>query len=441
VIGNPPYDVLASEELGYDVSRELAFYEARSLFKPAIRGKKNLYKLFICRGLSLVRTSGTFSFIVPMALLGDDQAAGVRKRLLETSPIAIEAFPQKDDPRDRVFPEAKLSTTVFVTRFDKSGAPFRVRTHPGRLIDHESSVLVLSVSEVLAFDPENTVIPSCTQRDWELAVRLLTTKHIQRMQETSESFQGEVNETNERKRGTLSARHEHPIALRGSNICLYAVREASQGDDIGVDVEKFLKGKREDTKAFAYRSTRIGFQRSSPQNNFRRIIAAPISKGNFCLDTVSFITEESSRIDLDLLLTFLNSKVLDWYFRLGSTNSKVNEYQFNSLPIPTISNDRGRIDRRTLLLPGQWDLTAQRLSSLCLEPGIMREAVADALAAMSRMIQKIESTRILERRSERAHLSPESQPIQDAIDAILFRCYGLSDEDSEYISRRLKEML
>ena len=28
-------------------------------------------------------------------------------------------------------------------------------------------------------------------------------------------------------------------------------------------------------------------------------------------------------------------------------------------------------------------------------------------------------------------LSPESQPIQDAIDAVLFKCYGLSNDDAE----------
>ena len=53
-----------------------------------------------------------------MPLLGDDQAAGVRRMacLNETSFDAIEAFPQKDDPHNRVFPEAKLSTTIFVAR-------------------------------------------------------------------------------------------------------------------------------------------------------------------------------------------------------------------------------------------------------------------------------------------------------------------------------------
>ena len=54
--------------------------------------------------------------------------------LTKTSLIAIEAFPQKDDPHNRVFPEAKLSTAVFVCCAKPSKERFKVRTHPGRWI-------------------------------------------------------------------------------------------------------------------------------------------------------------------------------------------------------------------------------------------------------------------------------------------------------------------
>ena len=71
----------------------------------------------------------------------------------------------------------------------------------------------------------------------------------------------------------------------------------------------------------------------------------------------------------------------------------------------------------------------------------MPNAVAEALAELSRRIQKIEADRELTRRSERSRLAPESQRLQDVIDAVLFRCYGLSDEDADYVRRRLTEML
>lgn len=72
--------------------------------------------------------TGSFGFIVPMPLLGDDQAAGVRRLLLdETGLIAVEAFPRKDDPRRRVFPEGKLSTTIFIVQVAHTDQPFVVR--------------------------------------------------------------------------------------------------------------------------------------------------------------------------------------------------------------------------------------------------------------------------------------------------------------------------
>ena len=71
----------------------------------------------------------------------------------------------------------------------------------------------------------------------------------------------------------------------------------------------------------------------------------------------------------------------------------------------------------------------------------MPKTVADALAEMSRRIQEIEVKRVLKHRSERSHVAPEAQPIQDAIDAVLFRCYGLSEDDAKYIAERLKQML
>ncbi len=442
VIGNPPYDVLASEELGYDISQDLAFYEATALYEPAIRGKKNLYKLFVCRGAAITQGGGAFSFIVPMALLGDDQAAGVRRLLLEKAGlITIEAFPQKDDPHNRVFEEAKLPTAVFITRGKPTGKRFLVRTHAGRLIESTSSTLELAPSEVLAFDPGNATIASCTQEDWKLVTRLLASKTIRRMCEIAKSFQGEVNETNERAKGALSSRSADPIALRGANICMYAVREASQGEDVRLHVKKFLTGKTKDAKAFAHRSERTGFQRSSPQNNFRRIIAARIPRGSFCLDTVSYVTEESSQMNLDLLLALLNSKILEWYFRLGSTNSKVNEYQFNALPVPAIIERGPDVEWKALLAKGRWGELAELLGSAVSQPCVMPRVVAEALAEMSRRIQEVEARRILKNRSERSRLAPESQPIQDAIDAVLFRCYGLTEDEGRYITRRLREML
>src|SRR3989338_7340013 len=131
----------------------------------------------------------------------------------------------------------------------------------------------------------------------------------------------------------------------------------------------------------------------------------------------------------------------DWFFRLGSTNAAVSHYQIHNLPSPTVSG-HGTSERwATLLNNGQWSELQAELCAACTEPGVLPKSVAEALAEMSRWIQEIEAKRVLKNRSERSRLAPESQPIQDAIDAVLFRCYGLSEEEARYIEKRLDEML
>ncbi len=443
ILGNPPYDVLAPKELGRDISEEQGFFAGQKEYDPSFRGKNNLYKLFICRCLSLLKPDAAMSFIVPMSLLGDTQATGIRKKLLQETGLArVEAFPQKDDPTDRVFPEAKLATTIFVTSSRPDESSFIVRTHPGGQLISSSPCLESSADDILRFDAADAAIPSCPQRDWDIAVRIMDNESITTMSEARvKSYQGEVNETNERERGAITDCASDPLVLHGSNITMYSVRSASQGEDIHLDVGKFLSGKSQGSKAYAFRTERVGFQRSSPQNNFRRIIASRIPEDNFCLDTVSYVPEQSSGIGLDLLLAFLNSKILDWFFRLRSTNSKVNEYQFNTLPMPTFQESDDAIEWESLFDQQQWDTLREALCGVVVHPGVVSASISNALARLCRYIQEVEGSRVLASRSERSSLAPESQKAQRVIDAVLYRCYGLDEAEASYIELRLEEML
>jgi hypothetical protein len=68
-----------------------------------------------------------------MSLLGDRFTFELRRKLLQkTSLICIEAFPQKDDPNNRVFREAKLSTCVYVLFNGILPLDFSMRTHDGK---------------------------------------------------------------------------------------------------------------------------------------------------------------------------------------------------------------------------------------------------------------------------------------------------------------------
>ena len=443
VLGNPPYDVLASEELGYDVSPFVRYFRSNPKFAPAIKGKLNLYKLFICQAALLPALQGNFSFIVPMGLLGDDATQGIRRLLLEEKQlVAIESFPQKDDPRRRVFEEAKLPCTVFVARSESGDAPITIRSHLAQFMDPSSDRLSVRPTEILALETENVPIPSCTQRDWHIAVKLGSHRQMGRLGDHCRAFQGEVNETTDGKKGFISKDPATgPQVLRGSNLGLYTVRAASQGTAMFLNRDKFLAGKPASVKRNHHQTSRVGWQESSAQNNFRRIIAAMIPEGQFCNHKINYFPKEESSIALDLLLALLNSKISDWYFRLISTNAAVSHYQLYALPVPTIVEMDGSEDWIAKFEQGQWDEIAEQLIGACKVPAELPKQVALAIEMMSRTLRDIESSRTLTNRSERSRLASESQPIQDAIDKVLFHCYGLSEDDALYIERRLSEML
>jgi hypothetical protein len=452
VIGNPPYDVLSEKESGRDLSQFKDFLENTPIYEPSFVGKNNLYKLFICRALGLLAEGGRLGFITPMAVLGDEGASEIRRQILKVGAFsAIEVFPQKDDPLRRVFREAKLSTAVFIiqrtSRPDEQQLSFSSRIHATDAIDIGSPALTMSSPDIPLYDPANLTIVSCSNADWELAKRITGTGRLKRLGGFAECSQGEVNETVARGKGQLAdgpARGK--LVVRGANICLYTLRLASQGSDLYVDVPRFLSGKGPNTKAFHYRHPRVGVQESSPQNNFRRIIASYIAAGEFCNHKVNYFSEAKSMIPLELILALLNSKLSDWYFRLGSTNAAVSHYQLHNLPCPSFA-DKQTAAEQTMQEKALAALRAGKLAEVpsILAPGMatpaFSPAVRQAIIEAVKRIIAIESDRGEISRVERSALAPAAQPYQDLIDRLLYRLAGLTDAEADALERRLETML
>lgn len=448
IIGNPPYDVISELEMGRDVSGFKAFLASELVYRPSRRGKNNLYKVFLCKAVDLLGQDGRLGFIVPMPLLGDDQAADLRRFLTTSGSLtSIHAFPQKDDPNKRVFRDAKLSTVVVC--FQKTSdeqrktAPFVSFTHPANTIESESPRIELRTSALALYDPINHVIPSCAQTDWDLAVKIFQSGRVKRLGVVCESFQGEVNETNERKRGAIDAMGETEV-LRGASITLYAVREASQGEIKYLNETKFLEGKSESSKAYHSQESRIGFQRSSPQNNFRRLISAPIAAGSFCFDTVSYVPESKCAVPTSFLLALLNSKLLDWYFRLGSTNSKVNEYQFKNLPCP-VAHDKNlssELTSEAKTAISNLDFTSfEKVCEKLSKSFPFDRAVYEIIDDLVNRIVTLEERRGAVSKRDRSALDDSSIPYQAMVDSLLYHLAGLSSDEVSALESRLQDML
>ena len=456
IIGNPPYDVLSSRESGNDVEPLQAFTHTDLHLAPSLEGKNNMYKMFTCRALELLANGGYLGYIVPMTLLGDKQASQVRKKLLNVGDfVEVHAFPQKDDPNRRVFRDAKLSTVLFIYQKSNLGSPstkrFRSNVHEAQFIENSSPSVLLDGASTTRYDSSNATILSCTQADWDLVTLLLNQLRHSPLGNFVSFHQGEINETNVRRDGFLTdnigGNIDGQLVRRGASVTRYALRSASQGNDIYLKVDPFLEFKRMDSKAFDHRLERVALQEASPQNNFRRLIACRVPIGEFCNHTINYTTTRGSLLPLEVVLAILNSQFAEWYFRLGSTNAHVSQYQLKNIPCPPIKISRsdafdeapisqiqGALDRHDFT-----QVHSVAIDVVTSERG--SRTVQEIICSLVRYIERREQDRVITSRGERSRLDEYAEEVQSILDDILFSLIRLSQAQREHIRTRLGEML
>lgn len=122
-----------------------------------------------------------------------------------------------------------------------------------------------------------------------------------------------------------------PIMYRGATIGKYLIRKKmSQGEQLFVDENMLHKIKPE---AVRFKNKkRIILQGITGVNEKTRLKATLVSNC-YCANSVNFIDNDETKINNKYLLALINSSVLNFYFSKFSTNSNVNGYEVDALPI------------------------------------------------------------------------------------------------------------
>ena len=334
VVGNPPYDVLAEKERKEDLSQFMAYVNSDEKLHPAMGRKIDLFRLFVAKAMSLVRPEATAGLIVPMSLLAGPQTMRLRKHLLKQHAfLRVDAFPQKDDPSRRVFPEAKLPTCVVIMQSaPKSCQTFVVTTHPGRSLDEISGRYRCEDADLWEFDREGLAVPLLpSDTAWSLGKKLSSkSEWLCSIGDLVQTYQGEINETT-MVRFLSTDPSVGPKVLRGGNVQRYEFQpKAKQGVDKFIDVQAYER-KIGGEKVAHTRLPRFGYQRNAALDNWRRLIFAPLPTPSYCFDSISYFSMED-KAKACALLALLNSQLLEWRFRLTSTSNHVNVHEIADLP-------------------------------------------------------------------------------------------------------------
>jgi len=83
---------------------------------------------------------------------------------------------------------------------------------------------------------------------------------------------------------------------------------------------------------------RIVLQGITGVNERYRLKMTLIQNGEYCANSVNYIINNDVEL-LKYLLGLLNSKLIEWYFSKLSTNSNVNGYEVDNLPIKIAENN------------------------------------------------------------------------------------------------------
>ncbi len=140
----------------------------------------------------------------------------------------------------------------------------------------------------------------------------------------------------------------------------------------------------------------------------------------------------------------LNGSLAEWYFRLGSTNAHVSQYQLDTLPCPRFGHgDRTPdLDRVASILTSLEARAYDRVESAVVELSAqgVGATIERVLLGLVTFIEERERTRGSISRAARSRLEPDANLAQVILDKAVLAMVGLGGR-YEQIRQRLAAMV
>ncbi len=332
ILTNPPYKLLKANSNKYgknnsyaaEVKTLISYIKAQRVY-DFNSGTLNLYRLFVEEIFeNYSKADGRIGLLIPQTFLNDKQSEKLRKRIFSKSQISkIFILNEKND----YFPDITQSFCYFsALKGEKTKNIFLQPniTNESDFFEKEIKVdtnLVDGLSESFPIIYEESI-------GWDIINKIQKHKKIKELQYIINA-RGELDLTLN-KNSISDTKTSYPL-LRGVNIKDFTI---TQNDKyVHEDFLNVINGKQEFVK-----KERIICQQISNMNSFKRLKFAKISHNMILGNSCNFIALRNTLIEsplsLDYLLGVLNSYLLDWRFKITSSNNHINNYELAELPIP-----------------------------------------------------------------------------------------------------------
>ncbi len=319
IVSNPPYLVLKPNKNKMDaetvdnINSMAMFFRNSNEYKYSIEGMLNLYQLSIEAMLGMLKNGGEMGIICPSTLFADISASTLRKHLLSAHNVTYIKYFSEEDP---LFDNVTQATCIF--HLTKGGKCNIIDIVQGR---REYQIELADVKQIFS---TNWEIPSIEKIEWNILRKLCTIPALK----TCSYIRN--------KRGELDLTlFKDYITLEPTSLRLVRGNMIIGASIVDINHE-YVKPEFFDKKSHDYLSNdkgrkRLVCQQISNMTQRVRIRFVECENNDVLGNSCNYITVKHDKIHQ--LKTLLNSAILNWRFKITSTNNHINNYELDELPI------------------------------------------------------------------------------------------------------------
>lgn len=325
IITNPPYKNLKANENNYsdinDYIRDKSIYKiiseyVKKHFSYANEGVLNMYKIFVEDILcQYTKNDAIVSLLIPSTIISDKTCSKLRNFILnENKLVSITEVNENDKNIDA----QQSMVSLLIHKGEKTSriGIDNIKNNEEHTIDY-NNIKELPLANYL-----------CKLSESEISI-LKKIYQFPKIKDLDfiDNKRGELDLTANKKYIT---KQQTPYKLiRGKNLAFYKLKE-EQNEYV---LSEFVQIS---TKNHFIKQDRIACQQISNINCDRRLKFIYLKKNYVLANSCNFISISKNKYNIDIytLLGILNSSLLNWYFKLISSNNHINNYEIDEFPIP-----------------------------------------------------------------------------------------------------------
>lgn len=361
IITNPPYKNLKAEKNKYlkdeEVKKIQESYKkfskfVKQQFNYANEGVLNLYKVFIEEIVcNYSKKDAEIVLLVPSTILTDKTCEKLRTMILENHSIkTINLIPENNKYLDA----KQALCTLLIKKGEKTD---KIKIINELNLDKKVMHNIINYEDIKNPYTGNSIF-AVSQSEQEILRKLRENPVIKELN-FIKNLRGELDVT-ANKEFILSNVTDYKL-IRGRDISYYKLNSKEIMEFVS---DEFIKNS---TKAKYINEDRIVCQQVVNIHKERRLTFALCKKGNVVANSCNFLYVEQNEFEIDIyiLMGLMNSSLMNWLFKLTSSNNHVNNYEIDALPIPVKSPYLKEIGKTVLrMLNKKEDFLIEKIDKL-----------------------------------------------------------------------------